>query len=204
VHRDSDITPPKIEFRTPTSPPISSPEKPTTPPTGVPRDPFGPPTEGEGHEIELAFPPPRKTSSMAPVLPEPQHEGEPAPSLAPPEPLPPRGPSLLSRATARIRDHARTRFVVALTFGFALGFAPAQIYASSSEDRLDEIRVELLREPPPPTDAAYELMLERYAAARARMVRTKARIEIATAIVWLVAGAGLSYGFWRFAPKAPR
>src|SRR5262249_28050198 len=96
----------------------------------------------------------------------------------------------------------RARLVAALALGLAAGFAPAHLYGSAAEDRRDEMGVELLHEPPPATDAAYDLLLERHAATRARMVRTKARIEIATALIWLAGGAAVTFAYWRFMPRS--
>jgi hypothetical protein len=191
---------PKVEFRAATAP-IAKPVAPPAP--SGPRDPFAPPIEQLEQAIELAYPVPRptapRTSAPRTAAGSGPLEAGPVERPEPEEPLPARPPVPRAPDAAR-----RFRLVVALVLGVGAGFVPAHMYAASAEGSLDEMRDELLHEPPPPTDPAYDLLVERYAATRARMVRTKARIEIATAIIWLVAGAGLSLGALRLMPKASR
>jgi hypothetical protein len=116
----------------------------------------------------------------------------PAAPVDEPPPLAPR-PGLIELAT---RD-PRGRLAAGLALGLAAGFLPAHVYASFAEERLDEIGQALAREPAPHTEAEYQLLMQQFDLAEARSRRVKARIVVVTGALWLLAGAGAAYGYWR-------
>src|SRR5262249_32859142 len=84
----------------------------------------------------------------------------------------------------------RVRLGIAIFAGLLLGFPAAQLCASGAEARLDEIRLELLREPIAQTTDEYQQAIERHDVARGRMERTRRRIELAAGFLWLAVGGG--------------
>ncbi len=216
--------PPRVEFRPSGQSPATSGPRPPTPP---PVDPFAPPPELAPTEIELAYPDPRpskqlpiavgsgphptqprpsgetgavRTSGQAPATPRVSGQlpaATSSPPIAPAEPAP--APAAAARPRPSLGD-PRVRFGIAMVAGLLLGFLAAQLYASAAEDRLDEIRLELLREPIAQTTDEYQQALERHEVARGRMDRTKRRIELAAGFLWLAIGGGVGYATWKFMP----
>ena len=196
----------------------------TEPPSGPvavakapPADPFAPPAEKVAAPIELAYterarpgssPKPQSivaagtgphvaarasgrmpTASSLPVGAQPASAGSPAR----------RAPAQQGLGLRALAD-PRARLGLALVAGLLLGFLSAHLYASAAEDRLDEIRLELLREPAAQSGDEFQLAVERHDLARSRMGRAKNRIVLTTGFIWLVVGAGVAYGVWRFIP----
>jgi len=213
--------PPRIEFRPSGQSPATSAPRPATPPP--PADPFAPPQELVPAEIELAYPEPRPSKQLpialgsgphattqarpsAQVAAAPRVSGQVAAAASPPAAAapvvsePPAGPA--ARPRPSLAD-PRVRLGVAIFAGLLFGFFAAQLYASGAEDRLDEIRLELLREPIAQTTDEYQQALERHDVARGRMERTKRRIELAAGFLWLFVGGAVGYATWRFFPKTP-
>ena len=206
------VTPPKIEFRTPQRPVPSTPVAPIPP--VPPRDPFAPPVEALQGEIELVYQPrqPRQsrpeTSAQVPIaVGSGPHPTSPEPVKAPPPsvetlvllPEPPPKAPVQTKAVSRPVDR-RVRLALALAGGLVVGFFAAHLYASSAEDKLDEIRLELLHDPAAQNGDEYQQALERHQLAKSRMERTKQRIELAAGFLWLAVGAGVAYAALRFMP----
>jgi hypothetical protein len=203
---------PRIEFRQ-SGQSSTSPPRPAAPP----QDPFAPPAEVV-HEIELAYPEPRPSKQLPIAIGSgphattgavrasgqtaPRMSGQVAASSAPPGAAEPLAPAPAEPARPLLAD-PRVRLGVAIVAGLLLGFLAAQLYASAAEDKLDEIRLELLREPIAQTTDEYQQALERHEIARGRMERNKRRIELAAGFLWLAVGSGVGYAAWKFMPTKP-
>jgi len=184
------------------------------------RDVFAPPASDE-HELELQVEQPRKRGTLAepaasPTSPphgdvtprRPMSTAQPAVSRtmaamsgersrvedAPPPPRPPR------RDLARLIREPRANLAAGLALGLVAGFLPAHLYASYAEDKIDDIREELLRQPPPQSDGEYDVVVHQFTLAKERMVRVRNRIAVVTGAIWLLAGGAVTVGFWRLVP----
>ncbi len=161
------------------------------------QDRFAPPVSREP-ELELSVRTRARGTLSAPVEPPPSPRPEPARFEAPAAYVSPR-----RELRARLRE-PHPRLVIGVALALLLGFLPAHVYASFAEDKLDEIRAELLRQPPPVTVEEHEAVSAQFAHARERLVRVRNRIAVVAALVWLLSGAGVAYGFWRLVtPEEP-
>lgn len=219
----------RVEFRPSGQTPATSAPRPATPPP----DPFAPPQEIAPAEIELAYPEPRPSKQLPIAVgsgphstAQPRTSGETG-IVRPSGPATPRVSGQISAASpaspaatssppiaaelapgpaVRPRPSLadpRARLGIAIFAGLLLGFLAAQLYSSGAEDKLDEIRLELLREPIAQTTDEYQQALERHEVARGRMERTKRRIELAAGFLWIAIGGGVSYATWKFFPRTP-
>src|SRR5262249_28393172 len=143
-----------------------------------------------------------RTSGQVPATPRVSGQVAAAASSPPAEPAGAPATAPAARPRPSLGD-PRVRFGVAIVAGLLLGFLSAQLYASAAEDKLDEIRLELLREPIAQTTDEYQQAIERHEVARGRMERTKRRIELAAGFLWLAIGGGVGYATWRFMPTKP-
>lgn len=211
----------RVEFRPSGQTPATSAPRPATPPP----DPFAPPQEVSPAEIELAYPEPRPSKQVPIAIgsgphstTQPRTSGEtgvvrPSGPSAPPRvsgqigaasSSPPAAPEPAPEPAVRPRPSLadpRVRLGIAIFAGLLFGFLTAQLYSSGAEDKLDEIRLELLREPIAQTTDEYQQALERHEIARGRMERTKRRIELAAGFLWIAVGGGVGYATWKFAPS---
>jgi hypothetical protein len=175
----------------------------TAPSTSGAHNAFAPPSDENEAPLELAIVPPRPgtLAPPAPALHEPPPKTLGKSSKVTPSPELPRDsaertvvrPSIVDLAT---RD-PRGRFAAGLVLGLGLGFLPAHVYASFAEEKLDEIGLAMAREPAPQTEAEYQLLMQQFDLAEGRSRRVKARIMVIAGAVWLLAGAGAAYGYWR-------
>jgi hypothetical protein len=149
-----------------------------------------PPRSGTVARVSQPVEPPRLSASAS-TPPAPAPAAEPEPDAAPPSRL-----DVSSWSELALHDR-RGRLVAGLVLGLAFGFLPAHGYASFAEDKLDEIGAELARQPPPQTEPEYQLMLQQFDLAERRAGRVKTRIAVVTGAVWLLAGAGLAFGYYR-------
>lgn len=187
----------------------------SSPPVRRAQDMFAPPDDSE-QPLELQLMPskqgtvaresaamPARESGALPARPPSAAQAAVVEEAPPPPPAPERRRLEidLSSIIERARNDPRGRFVAGLALGLLVGFLPAQLYASLAEDKLDEIGAQLAKEPAPQTEAEYQLMLQQFDLAERRSERVKTRIMVVTGALWLLAGAGATYGYWRLTSR---
>jgi hypothetical protein len=159
----------------------------------------GPHASTSGRVSGEASPPARLSGQAAPA----PRMSRPVAAAAPPVEIVMDETPAPTPVTRHMLADPRVRLGIAVAAGLLCGFLSAQLYASGAEDRLDEIRLELLHEPVAQTTDEYQQAVERHELARGRMERTKRRIELAAGFLWIAIGGGVGYAAYRFMPTNP-